>query len=63
MLQLSSFDKNVFIMPPDGMIGGHIGFVLSVPVHVCVYLLSTETFAITFEPKEIETSYLACILY
>ena len=36
--------------------GGHIVFILS----VC--LLSTLTFPITFEPLEIETSYLTCIL-
>ena len=44
-------------MPPDRMIGGIL--FLS-----CLFVcLSTLTFAITFEPKEIETSYLACILH
>ena len=32
-------------------------------VYVSVCLLSNLTFAITFEPLEIETSYLACILH
>ena len=40
---------------------GYIVFVLSVCFSVC--LLSTLTFAITFEPYEKETSYLACILH
>ena len=40
---------------------GHIVFVLSVCLSVC--LLSTLTFAITFEPYEKETSYMACILH
>ena len=48
-------------MPPYRMIGGIL--FLSCPF-VCLYvcLLSTLTFAITFEPLEVETSYLACIL-
>ena len=41
-------------MPPDR---GHIVFVLPVCLFVC--LLSTLTFAITFEPLEVETSYFA----
>ena len=40
---------------------GHIVIVPSVCLFVC--LLSTLTFAITFEPLEVETSYLACILH
>ena len=40
---------------------GHIVFVLSLCLFVC--LLSTLIFAITFEPLEVETSYLACILH
>ena len=49
----------------------HIVIVLSVCLFVCLFvclsvfcLLSTLTFAITFEPLELlETSYLACILH
>ena len=40
---------------------GHIVFVLSVYLSAC--LLSTLTFAITFEPLAVETSYLVCILH
>ena len=49
-------------MPPDRMIGG-ILFLSSLFVCLSVCLLSTLIFAITFEPLEVETSYLACILH
>ena len=49
-------------MPPGRMIGG-ILFLSCLSVYLFVHLLSTLTFAITFEPLEVETSYLACILY
>ena len=44
---------------------GHIVLVLSVCLSVCLFVcpLSTLTFAITFELLEVETSYMACILF
>ena len=53
-----NFNKSLFFMPPDRMIWGIL--FLSC-LFVC--LLSTLRFAITFEPLEVETSYLACILH
>ena len=51
------FQNEPYFMPRIEW-SGHIVFVLSVCLSVC--LMSTLTFAITFEPLEIETSYLAC---
>ena len=49
----------IIFKPPDRMIGG----LLFCPVCLSVCLLSTLTFAITFEPLEIETPYLTCMLH
>ena len=64
----SNNDDMTLFMPPDRMIGGilflsclFVCLCLSVCLFVC--LLSTLTFAINFEPLEVETSYLACILH
>ena len=52
--KLRKRDAMHLFMPPDRMIGG---------ILFLSCLLSTLTFAITFEPLEVETSYLACILH
>ena len=66
---VSNADSERTFYAPGSNDRGHIAFVLSVCLFVClsvclfVCLLSTLTLAITFEPLEIETSYLACILH
>ena len=61
-------DKNCYFylfifMPSDLMIGAYCFCPVRLSVRLFVCLLSTLTFAITFESQKIETSYLACILH
>ena len=62
---VSRYRKTVlrYFYAPGSNDWGHIVFVLSVCLFVCLFvcLLSTLKFAITFDPLEVETSYLTCI--